>query len=359
MRPANTSGNEFGWKNYYHIETIYAWLDHLAEKYADVITVLDAGKSYEGVPLKGVKLSYNSGNKLVFIESGIHGRERIAPTTATFILNELLTSTDQEVRYIAENFDWIIFPSINPDGYKYTFNGDRLWRKTRTPYGNCFGADLNRNWQFKWGETLDPDPEPCGINYPGPYEFSERESQQMSTFLKTQHIHVYISLHSAAQLILFPYAASDEKPYNFGALNSIAEKAAAAISKRYKTVFRYGNAASTIYPASGTSMDYVYNKLEVPFVFTFELRRDHIQILPGNEIIPTGLETLDAFVALLKEMRVQESFSLLNLAYWLLGGTAIIALFALTYYIFIRRKKAKAAANYTTFQLNESSEMSV
>lgn len=293
------------------METIYAWIDKLAEKYGDVITKVDAGLSYEGVPLKGVKLSYKSGNKLIFIESGIHARERIAPATATFILNQLLTSNDSQVRDIAENFDWIIFPSINPDGYKYTFKEDRLWRKTRTPHGNCFGVDLNRNWNYKWN-TIGEDSDPCGINYPGPYPFSEKESRQILNFLKTQQIQVYLSLHSAAQLILFPYAASNERPHNFDDLNAIGRSAATAISNRYGTYYSYGNARDTIYPAAGTSIDYVYSQLRIPIVFVFELRRDHIQILPANEIIPTGLETLDAFVALLNEAKARNYGSDVN-----------------------------------------------
>lgn len=52
--------------------------------------------------------------------SGIHAREWISPATVTYILNELLTSNDVNVREIAESYDWYIFPSFNPDGYEYT-----------------------------------------------------------------------------------------------------------------------------------------------------------------------------------------------------------------------------------------------
>jgi len=27
---------------------------------------------------------------------------------------------------------------------------NRMWRKTRKPYGNCYGTDPNRNWGFTW-----------------------------------------------------------------------------------------------------------------------------------------------------------------------------------------------------------------
>lgn len=36
------------------------------------------------------------------------------------MLDQLLTSTDPNVRQIANTHDWYIFPVVNPDGYVYT-----------------------------------------------------------------------------------------------------------------------------------------------------------------------------------------------------------------------------------------------
>lgn len=55
------------------------------------------------------------------IEGGIHAREWISPATVTYVINEFLTSTDPDVRAMAENIVWHIFPVVNPDGYVYTF----------------------------------------------------------------------------------------------------------------------------------------------------------------------------------------------------------------------------------------------
>lgn len=64
--------------------------------------------------------SFGQGNPVIFIESNIHAREWITSATATFILNALLTSTDEHVRAMAYNFDWVIVPILNVDGYEYT-----------------------------------------------------------------------------------------------------------------------------------------------------------------------------------------------------------------------------------------------
>lgn len=142
------------WDHYFHLQTIHAWLDDLAVRYKNIVTIFDIGKSYEGLPLKGIKLSHKSNNTAVFIEGGIHAREWISPATTTFILNQLLTSTDKQVQDIAQNWDWFFFPVINPDGYTYTFEKDRMWRKTRQPVGLCRGTDLNRNWNAHWNGNL-------------------------------------------------------------------------------------------------------------------------------------------------------------------------------------------------------------
>lgn len=44
----------------------------------------------------------------------------------------------------------------NPDGYVFTHDGDRMWRKTRKPNERsaCIGTDPNRNWDFHWGNVF-------------------------------------------------------------------------------------------------------------------------------------------------------------------------------------------------------------
>ena len=86
----------------------------------------------------------------VWIEAGIHAREWIAPAMATYIIDSLLNN---DVDGFTEKLNIHILPSANPDGYEYSRNSDRLWRKTRSDYGSllrCKGVDPNRNWDFHW-----------------------------------------------------------------------------------------------------------------------------------------------------------------------------------------------------------------
>ncbi|KAF5272917.1 hypothetical protein FQR65_LT04846 [Abscondita terminalis] len=213
----DTSTNRaiINWNAYFDLETIYAWLESLPGKHPQV-TVVEGGVSYEGRKILGVKVSYKPGNKIVFLEGGIHAREWIAPATVTYILNELLTSTDPRVRAVAESRDWYVFPNVNPDGYAYTRRSDRMWRKTRKPYGICAGADPNRNWGYKWMEGGASD-FPCLDTYAGPSPFSEIETKSLSEFITSisADLEAYIGFHSYSQLLLIPFGhRGNEVPSN-------------------------------------------------------------------------------------------------------------------------------------------------
>ncbi len=60
---------------------------------------------------------------------------------------------DIDVTIMLDKMDWIVLPVLNVDGYSYTWNGGsaRMWRKTRSRGSRCYGADPNRNWDYKWG----------------------------------------------------------------------------------------------------------------------------------------------------------------------------------------------------------------
>lgn len=116
-----TKGNlrSMNWESYFMLDDINDWLNDLIATYSEVTEII-GGRSYEGRPIKGIKISHGSGRRAIFLEGGIHSREWISPATVNFITNELLTSTDKEIMAAARDFDWYIFPVTNPDGYIWT-----------------------------------------------------------------------------------------------------------------------------------------------------------------------------------------------------------------------------------------------
>lgn len=299
------SGDTFGWTSYHTLDSIYSWLDSLVAEYPDIITPLTVGTSFEGRPIRGVHISKRAGNPGIFVESGIHAREWISPAFATYLINELLTSNVDAIREISESYDWYIVPSINPDGYAYSHERNRMWRKTRRPHGpRCFGVDMNRNWDFHWGKH-STSTNPCSQVFGGPKAFSENETIAYSNYMAglKGKIQTFLSFHAYSQLILLPYGHTSDGAPNHKDLMQIGLAAANALAKRYETKYKVGSVYNTIYPASGGSADYVFEVLEVPLAFTYELRPKSFAAgfeLPAEQIIPVGEETLDSLVALLR-----------------------------------------------------------
>ncbi|XP_055608876.1 zinc carboxypeptidase A 1-like [Uranotaenia lowii] len=295
----------FDWNEYQELDDINNWLEKLALEY-DQVELIEGGRSYENRTIKGVKVSYKKGNPGIFLEGGIHAREWISPATVTYILNQLLTSEEEQVRKIAENYDWYIFPSVNPDGYVYTFKKDRLWRKTRTPYpGGCFGADPNRNWDFQWLEKGSSSRCTSQI-FAGPEPFSEIETKTLSDYISSLKgkLQMYVSFHSFSQLLLFPYGHTSDRPSNYEDLNEIAKATVNSLANRYGTWYKYGSVYDTIYPVSGGSSEWAYGVQDIKIVYTYELRPAHGWagfVLPPEQIVPTGEETLDSLVTMVQE----------------------------------------------------------
>ncbi|XP_055295225.1 zinc carboxypeptidase-like [Sitodiplosis mosellana] len=302
--------SSFDWKQYHDTAAIYKWLDELIRRHRKILTDYTYGRSYENRPLRAVKLSHKAGNPTIFIESTIHAREWITVATATYILNELLTSRDAEIKALAKNFDWVFVPIVNVDGYEFAHTTNRLWRKNRNPYSdmwNCVGADLNRNFDFHHTEE-GSSTDSCDETYAGPSSFSEPETLALSKFIKTfDNIKLYLSFHSYSQLLLFPYGHSTAvHATNHDDLYQIGQKTTQAIKRRYGTDYTTGNIAETIYLASGNSIDWVYAAHNVSLTYTFEFRDNgHFGfILPADQIIPNSLEVIDGLKAMINEAKL-------------------------------------------------------
>lgn len=205
----------------------------------------------------------------------------------------------EEVTLILDNLDIYVLPITNVDGYSYTWTNDRMWRKTRRPNAGstCVGTDPNRNWDFHWrGEGISTNP--CSDIYCGPNANSEACVVNVAKFLETNKASLigYISFHSYSQLWMTPWGWTDARPRDYGIQNAMSAATVAALTKVYGTQYVYGPISTTIYPASGNSVDWVYGVLGVIQSSTPELR-DKGQygfLLPPREIKPSGEETYAA-----------------------------------------------------------------
>ncbi|KAJ6625702.1 Zinc carboxypeptidase A 1 [Pseudolycoriella hygida] len=297
----------FGWTAYNNYTEIYDWMDVLLETYPTILTGHIVGTTYQDRPIRAVKLSYKEGNPTIFIESNIHAREWITSATATWFLNELLTSTDPDIQDLAQNIDWYIIPVFNVDGFHYTHTTNRLWRKTRQNHATvCFGTDGNRNFDFQWMVNNGASTNPCSETFAGPVPFSEPETVALRDFLEPlgSKINMYLSFHSQGQYVLFPYGHSYETTEYHDLLTEVGNAGAEGFAKYNNTIYRVGPTSSTLYIASGTSVDWAFNEFNIPLAYTFEfIGLGYGFVLPPEHILRNCYETRDAIIAMVARSR--------------------------------------------------------
>ncbi|XP_059475244.1 carboxypeptidase B-like [Neocloeon triangulifer] len=289
------SGKAVSFDRYMTFDEIQVYLDELVAAFPTLASVIEIGQSTEGRPLRVLKISNGPGKKALFTDAAIHAREWIAPPVALKIAFELLENYAAN-QALVDLIDWYILPVANPDGYVYSWDSDRYWRKTRSvnPGSTCIGTDPNRNFDFHWGEETGTVP--CGETWPNTRPFSEPETAAMSVFINnTLEITTYVAIHSYGQLLIFPYGHTTELPPTFDELNTHALDAAQALQNVYGTVYEVGTVANVLYFSYGACRDWAYGAAGLPLSYTFELPGNGFGFAPPpTDILPVVTETWEA-----------------------------------------------------------------
>ena len=246
----NSCFGSFNFRSYHRFKVISDFIDCIGQTYPDLAKVIEIGKSYEGRPIKVIKLSKpgsKAGRPSIFIEGGIHAREWISPASVLYILY-LYTVRNAKFSDIFNHYDVYILPVLNPDGYEYTHTNDRMWRKTRSKQGRCYGVDPNRNFGYKWGGK-GTSGNPCSDIYRGRRPFSEPELKALRDYILPQkeNFILYLAFHSYGQYILYPWGYDKVDAKNVKELHKLGEYGANAARFKYSV----GNSAKLLYPAAG------------------------------------------------------------------------------------------------------------
>ncbi|KAI3366065.1 hypothetical protein L3Q82_009893 [Scortum barcoo] len=287
---------QYDYYKYHPMHEIQSWMAQIKNEHPDVVTIMDYGKTYEHRTISLLKIGFDTGEKkkAIWMDCGIHAREWIAPAFCQYFVREILNAykTDSKMQEMMKNMDFYVTPVLNMDGYIYSWEEERLWRKNRSPGPAgcaCNGTDLNRNFDANWG-TIGVSADCCSNIYCGSHPVSEPEAQAVTYFVGTrkEDFLCFLTIHSYGQLLLVPYGHPNFTASNYNELMEVGLAAAEAIWKVHGKNYTVGASPDVLYPNSGSSRDWARMQ-GIPLAYTFELRDNGTFgfELPENQIQPT------------------------------------------------------------------------
>ncbi|XP_035460688.1 carboxypeptidase O-like isoform X1 [Scophthalmus maximus] len=293
------STRSYDYTKYHPMDEIYRWMEDVERGNPELVSSAVYGHTVEGRNITLLKLGLDNSEgrekKLMWVDCGIHAREWIAPAFCQWFVKEIVHTykTNEKLEQMLQNLDVYVTPVINVDGYTFTWANDstRLWRKSRSlplQGSNCYGVDLNRNFNANWG-TVGVSFDSCANTYCGKSPGSEPEARAVMDFIgrRVNQTLCFLTIHSAGQLILLPYGHPEISAPNYNELVSVGEAAAAEMKKVHGMTYTVGTSPQILYPNSGSSRDWA-RLMGVPFSYTFELRDtgEFSHLLPEEQIQP-------------------------------------------------------------------------
>jgi hypothetical protein len=309
-----------GFACYRTVEETYATMDQLAAAHPTLAQVIDIGPSWQrtqnastGYRMRVMRIGNTATdatipdkpNMVVF--SSIHAREYAPAELNTHFAEWLLDNygSDPEATWLVDHENFHLILQANPDGRKKAEAG-QSWRKnTDTVNASCgssSGVDLNRNFPFHWGIVPGDGGSSssiCDETFRGPVSLSEPETANLVSYvagvcgndgvctggilpdLRAGPLHpanvsgdggaaapssypgLFLDIHSAADLVLWPWGDTPNAAPNGPALRTLGKRL--AWFNQYTP-----EQADTLYPTDGATDDNFYGSLGVP-AFTFEL----------------------------------------------------------------------------------------
>ncbi|KAL3139931.1 hypothetical protein ABBQ38_004221 [Trebouxia sp. C0009 RCD-2024] len=160
------------------------------------------------------------------------------------------------VQDLLEKVVFKIVPVENIAGRKAVEEGDTCLRRTFS------GVDLNRNWGTEWKQKALDDEE-----YGGPHPFSEPESRIVKLIAESSPVRSFVNLHSGEYALYIPW---DSHPNYAIDLPADTQVVLEQMNVWCQCMHGVGGAVAG-YLAYGTSMDYMYERLHIPYPLTFEV----------------------------------------------------------------------------------------
>jgi len=280
-----------------------AYLDQVVAQSQGRASRISIGPSYEGNQIFGIRMGNQQG-PVVFINCGIHAREWITVTTCFYIIDQLL-GEDPAGAAILNRFEVIIVPIFNIDGYIFTHNSNRLWRKDREPNpgSTCIGTDMNRNYAVGWGGS-GSSPSACADTYRGASPSSSWGIfylvQFLTQFINQGRLAVFMDIHAYGAMFMSPWGSTYTLPpaQDYNRMYEEMERACNAIYNVNSRQYDFGSVGNVIYLAAGGSNDYAYGAGDCVSSYALEVFGSNFTP-PTSWILPIATEIWEGLRELL------------------------------------------------------------
>lgn len=116
-----TKDDSFAFDRYNTYNQILEFMDQIQSEFPTTSQIFTIGNTFEGRPIKGIRITKNIQNPAIFIESNIHAREWITSATSVWLIDQFLRSSNETVRNFVDGITWYIIPVLNADGEFWVF----------------------------------------------------------------------------------------------------------------------------------------------------------------------------------------------------------------------------------------------
>ncbi len=216
---AQAAGGFQVWRSYDEAGGIADQLRAVARNNPQIAKLVRIGTTVQGRPILAIKLTQGArdvpdGSRPAVLYSGTqHAREWIATEVTRRLMKHYVAqwrANDRATRKLLKGTELWFVPVANPDGYQYSFDVERLWRKNlRDNDGdgqitNADGVDPNRNFPNHWGyDNEGSSPIPSSQTYRGPAPLSEPETEAMAGLLDRIGFAFQVNYHSNGEWLLY------------------------------------------------------------------------------------------------------------------------------------------------------------
>jgi hypothetical protein len=241
----------------------------VARRNPQLVKLVVLGRSHQGRELIALKLTQggrgvaDGSRPSVLYSSMQHAREWISLEVNRRLLHHFVDgwrANDREIRRLLKQTELWFVIAANPDGYQYTFDTERLWRKNlRDNNGDGQiatgdGVDPNRNFDEHWGHDNEgSSPDPAAETYRGPSAASEPETRAMQGLIDRVKPKFQSNLHSYGEWLLYPQGWQVGTP---DADNPLYVALGGTDANPAIPGFNPGQSADTLYVTNGETTDY-------------------------------------------------------------------------------------------------------